>query len=137
MKIIGIGHAAYNVTDMKKSLDYYCGILGFQDAFEMNDDKGQPWIHYIRVAPGQFLELFYNRKDDTVGTAYNHLCINVENVQEVADYLRPLGLLTVEVKKGKSGTLQCWSADPDGNRIEFMEITPDSKQAEADARLGK
>jgi len=60
MKIVGIGHAAYNVTNMEKSLEYYCGILGFQDAFELADQDGNPWIHYIRVAPGQFLELFYN-----------------------------------------------------------------------------
>ena len=136
MKVQGIGHAAFNVTDMEKSLAYYCGVLGFKDAFEMKDAEGKPWIRYIRVAPGQFLELFYNRKDNTVGSAYNHLCINVENVQEVADYLRPLGLLTVDVKQGTSGTLQCWSADPDGNRVEFMQITPESLQARADRELG-
>jgi lactoylglutathione lyase len=137
MKIVGIGHAAYNVTNMEKSLEYYCGILGFQDAFELADQDGNPWIHYIRVAPGQFLELFYNHNEPAAGTNYNHLCINVESAQEVADYLRPLGLLTVDVKQGRSGTLQCWSADPDGNRVEFMEITPNSQQALADERLGK
>lgn len=79
MKVQGIAHAAFNVTDMQKSLDYYCGVLGFTDAFEMERD-GKPWIRYLRIAQGQFLELFYNRKDDTVGTAYNHLCLRVDDV---------------------------------------------------------
>lgn len=133
MKVQGIAHAAFNVTDMQKSLDYYCGVLGFTDAFEMERD-GKPWIRYLRIAQGQFLELFYNRKDDTVGTAYNHLCLRVDDVQAIADELRPLGLLTSEVKRGSDHNLQCWSVDPDGNRIEFMQICPESRQYQADLK---
>ena len=30
---------------------------------------------------------------------------------------------------------QCWIEDPDGNRIEFMQMSPESMQAEAIKRL--
>ncbi len=141
MKITGIGHVAYNVKNLQKSLDYYCEALGFQAAFCLNDADGNPWLQYVQIAPGQFLELFPKSEDDTVtppspDNTYNHLCIIVESAKETADYLRSLGLLTSDAAKGKSGSVQCWSTDPDGNRIEFMEITPDCKQAEAEKHLG-
>ena len=131
------GHVCFLVADKEKEADFYCNQLGLKRMFEQSFPNTEVSAIYVRIAPGQFLELFYNHNEPAAGTNYNHLCINVESAQEVADYLRPLGLLTVDVKQGRSGTLQCWSADPDGNRVEFMEITPNSQQALADERLGK
>ncbi len=37
-----IGHLALDVADMEQSLNFYCGILGFQKAFSIEDDQGQP-----------------------------------------------------------------------------------------------
>jgi lactoylglutathione lyase len=34
--------------------------------------------------------------------------------------------------RGNDGNLQAWISDPDGNRIEFMELDPESKQRKAD-----
>jgi lactoylglutathione lyase len=57
--ITGIGHIAFRVTDLARSLDFYCDKLGFEEAFRL-DAEGQPkpWIVYLRVAPGVFVELF-------------------------------------------------------------------------------
>ena len=43
--------------------------------------------------------------------------------------------LTVEPKLGADNNYQCWIEDPDGNRIEFMQMGPNSMQAEAIRRL--
>ena len=58
--ITSLAHVAFHVTDMQKSLDFYCGVLGLTKAFELHDDEGQPWIVYLKVCKGQFIELFYN-----------------------------------------------------------------------------
>ena len=50
MKITGIAHAAYNVSDMKASLDFYVVKLGMKHAFSIPRDDGTPWIEYIKVA---------------------------------------------------------------------------------------
>ena len=54
----------------------------------------------------------------------------------VAAALREAGIaLTVEPKTGRDNNRQCWIEDPDGNRIEFMQMSDGSMQAAAIERL--
>lgn len=130
--IKGIGHAAFTVEDMEKSLHFYCGILNLKKAFELTRD-GQPWIVYIKIREGQFIELFYGGTNkiefDRSRTGYSHLCLEVEDIQAIANHLKANGLtLDTEPKMGVDKNWQCWVRDPDGNRIEFMQMDPESPQ---------
>jgi catechol 2,3-dioxygenase-like lactoylglutathione lyase family enzyme len=58
-----MGHLAFDVADMDKSLHFYCDILGLTHAFDIADDHGQPWIVYLRVSGLPFIELFYGGKN--------------------------------------------------------------------------
>ncbi|MBP1995989.1 VOC family protein [Paenibacillus eucommiae] len=132
--IKGIGHTAYVVKDMEKSLQFYCDILGFRKLFELkHPSDNAPWIVYVEVRKGQFIELFYGgtHKNDvdnqTIG--YAHLCLEVNDIQEIANHVKGKGLtLDVEPKQGLDKNYQCWVKDPDGNRIEFMQMNPESPQ---------
>ncbi|MDC3417398.1 VOC family protein [Aquibacillus salsiterrae] len=129
--IKGIGHVALKVEDMEKSLHFYCEVLGFTRAFDILDDNNNPWIEYVKVAPGQFIELFYGGKSkvESVKNAigFDHLCLEVEDINEIANHLKANGVaLDDEPKKGKDDNYQCWAKDPDGNRIEFMQLMPTS-----------
>ncbi|HIT00042.1 MAG TPA: VOC family protein [Candidatus Faecaligallichristensenella faecipullorum] len=132
--ITGIGHAAYFASDMEAALEFYCGKLGFADAFELkHPETGAPWIRYIKVAPGQFIELFYGRQEENPGGSYSHLCLKVDDIQAIAAQMREKGApLDNPPSQGSDGNWQCWTHDPDGNRIEFMQIMPDSLQSQAD-----
>jgi lactoylglutathione lyase len=129
-----IGHTAYKVENMEASLNFYCNIIGLKKAFELNDPKtGEPWIVYLKVADSQFIELFYGGKtknktaSDLVG--YDHLCLEVDDIQETAKSIKGKGgILFVEPKQGSDRNWQCWITDPDGNRIEFMQLDPKSPQ---------
>ncbi len=57
--IKGIGHLAFTVKEMDASLHFYCDILGFKKLFELNTTDDQPWIVYLKVSDGQFIELFW------------------------------------------------------------------------------
>jgi lactoylglutathione lyase len=131
--IKGLGHIALTVQDMDKSLRFYCDILGFEKAFEIRDDQNNPWIEYIKVAPGQFIELFYGgiNKTETIdhSIGFNHLCLEVHDIHELANHLSSQGVrLDIEPKRGKDHNFQCWVKDPDGNRIEFMQLDASSPQ---------
>ena len=132
--ITGIGHVALKVEDMEKSLQFYCDVLGFERAFEIRDDDNNPCIEYIKVVPGQFIELFYGGKNkpekvpDAIG--HDHLCLVVDDINQTANHLKEKGItLVVEPTQGKDTNYQCWAKDPDGNRIEFMQMMPSSPQA--------
>ena len=130
--IKGIGHTAYKVADMKAALHFYCDILGFKHAFSIPKDDGTPMIEYLMVAPGQFIELFYGLKEENELRSYSHLCLEVTDIEALAKEIQEKGApLDRPVSMGKDYNLQCWTHDPDGNRIEFMQMSPKSPQAKA------
>ena len=47
--ITGIGHLAFSITNLERSLNFYCDILGFRQAFQLDrEGTPSPWIVYIR-----------------------------------------------------------------------------------------
>ncbi len=138
--ITGIGHVAFRVTRLEAALDFYCGKLGFREAFRLErEGEPSPWIVYIQVAPGAFIELFPGAERVGPGPGrdggYNHFCLLVDDMADTLEALRRRGLaVTGEPRRGMDHNLQFWLTDPDGNRIELMQIAPDSPQAAADAR---
>jgi lactoylglutathione lyase len=127
-----IAHTAFTVADMEKAMGFYCGVLGFSKAFSLADDKGNPWIEYIKISDGQFIELFYGNPSANGSQSYSHLCLEVDDINEVAEAIKAKGaVLDVEPNQGKDLNWQCWVRDPDGNRIEFMQMNPESPQAKS------
>ena len=133
--IKAIGHIAYKVTDMEKAIDFYCGVLGLEKAFELADENGLPWIVYIKVVKNQFIELFYDANiegNEPKNETYMHLCLEVTDIHEIAEKLQKHGIvLDILPKQAVDLNYQCWAKDPDGNPIEFMQIHSDSPQAKA------
>lgn len=134
--ITALGHTAFRVEIMEKSLHFYCDILGFRRLFDLDNDKGEPWIIYLKITEGQYIELFYNgtKKEafdvnETIG--FSHFCLEVNDVHEIVEQLRKNGVkLDVEPRQGPDLNYKCWARDPDGNRIEFLQMHPDSPQLE-------
>ena len=128
----GIAHAALTVSDMEASLRFYEEALGFEKAFEIHDDEDKPWIVYVHVGGDNFIELFYASPDMVKtqdGIGHNHMCFAVDDIQAIADNIVKAGYpLDVEPKSGKDYNSQCWTHDPDGNRIELMQIAEESPQ---------
>jgi len=136
----GIGHVALKVADIGRSLEFYRDRLGFAEMMRLNNDDGSLWLVYLRITDTQFIELFPggqgSRAPGSDVTAVNHFCLECADLDATAVRLREAGVkLTVEPKMGLDRNRQCWIEDPDGNRIEFMQMSPDSMQAEAIRRL--
>lgn len=133
--ITGIGHIAFNITNLEKSLDFYCNKLGFREAFRLDrEGTPSPWIVYIQITPGNFIELFPGLKETSnTSTHYNHFCLLVDDMQVTLHELAARGLdIQGTAQQGMDRNWQYWLTDPDGNRIELMQIDPESPQARAD-----
>jgi len=138
--IKGLGHAAIRASDIEKSAKFYIETVGFKEAFRMNNpDNGKVSMIYIYIAPGQFIELFPDGIGELPGNndiGVKHLCVEVENAAAFLEILRAKGApIDAELKTGKSKCIQFWTHDPDGNKIEFMELPPESLQAQANRRF--
>lgn len=133
--ISSIAHVALRVKDIDRSLDFYVRQLQFPEMFRLHRD-GKLWIVYLRITDDQFLELFPDGVGDRAAgreaTGMNHLCLGVDDIDAVIAELKKAGVpLTAEKKQGADHNLQAWIQDPDGNRIELMQMAPNAMQADA------
>jgi lactoylglutathione lyase len=131
--ITGITHLALTVKDMEKSLDFYTRGLGYQKAFELPEPRtGAPWIVYLK-AGSQFIELFYNATDDNPWKprlrGFNHIALQVDDIQTTVKSIEAAGIKMDQApKQGADKNWQAWLTDPDGVRIELMQLDPESPQ---------
>jgi lactoylglutathione lyase len=135
-----IAHWALKVHDLDRSLAFYRDTLGFKEMMRINHEDGQLMLVYLRVTDTQYVELFPRGKGevapDEETTSMHHVCLQVSNMAETVEALGKIGVpLFRDAKRGLDGNNQCWIKDPDGNRIEFMQMLPGSMQELAIARL--
>ena len=137
-----IAHVALKVKDLDRSLDFYVNKLGFAEMMRLDKPDGSPgvWLVYLRITDDQYLELFPDGQGDRApgrdATAINHVCLGVDDIDKVIADLDKAGIpLTVQKKMAADKNWQCWIDDPDGNRIEIMQLMPDCLQLEAIKRM--
>lgn len=138
--ITGIGHLAIRARDLDRTLAFYTQDLGFPEMFRLHNDSGAVTLVYVRVTDDHYLEFFPNSTGDgpapREAVGLNHLCLTVADLDATVATLTERGVpLARGVITGGDGNRQAWIADPEGNRIELMEMSPTSRQAAAIARL--
>ncbi len=138
--ITGIGHLAIRARNLDTLLTFYTDTLGFPELFRLTADDGSIRLVYVRVIDAQFLEFFPNGEGDgpapREAVGLNHLCLTVSDLDSVVEALTTRGVaLTRPLITGGDGNRQAWIDDPEGNRIELMEMSPVGMQAQAIAQM--
>ena len=140
--IKALGHLAIRAKDIEETAKFYREVVGLKEAFRMHNGEGDRLSTiYMYIAPSQFIEIFPNgggeqSGDDTIGI--KHICIEVDDAAKFQEELRARAIpIDRELKTGFSKCLQFWIHDPDGVKIEFMELPPESLQAQANKRIAE
>lgn len=88
---------------------------------------------------GRSLELFPGTESDRSpgwnANCITHLCLTVDDLDRVVEAVEARGIGLLIEKKAAADGNQAWIEDPDGNRVELMEMNPASMQLEAIRRL--
>jgi lactoylglutathione lyase len=131
-----VGHVAIKTSDIERSLDFYVRQLRFSEMLRLHYSDDSLFLIYLRVTDTQYLELFPHgigdRAPDRDAVALNHFCLIVDNIDHTLRQIAQAGIaLTRELKTGADGNRQAWIEDPDGNRIEIMELASNCMQFEA------
>jgi catechol 2,3-dioxygenase-like lactoylglutathione lyase family enzyme len=125
-----LAHVCYTVSDLQQSVDFYCGKLGMTKAFEFRRPDGTWHGQYIHAGGHNFIELFVGTLGALAeGQSYRHICLEVANIERTVAVLRERGIEVGDIKLGGDHAYQAWLADPDGNRIELHQYTPEAKQS--------
>ncbi|MBX4860028.1 VOC family protein [Rhizobium leguminosarum bv. viciae] len=138
--ITGYGHVAIKVKDLDASLDFYRERLGFPEMLRLKNEDGSTWLVYLRITDDHYLEIFPGAENDRApgwnANGVNHMCFTIDDLDATATRIQAAGIkLTAEIKPGLDGNRQAWIEDPDGNRIELMEMHPDCLQYQGIKRL--
>lgn len=139
-------HATILCADIARMRDFYTRILDLPEMFVLPLDPARD-IHYLKITENQYLELFsWGQGAPKDGPGLHHICLEVTDIAASVAALRGRGLrmcLWAEdgsglvatdhdaITTGLDGNRQSWTLDPEGNRIEFMQIAPDSLQRKA------
>ena len=130
--ITSIAHVCFVVKDLDASISFYREKLGMKEAFDFINDEGERFGVYLHAGGRTFIELFTGAPAAAAESqSYRHMCLEVDDIQRAVADLRAAGVELDDPVLGSDGSWQAWLADPDGNRIELHQYTPESKQTKA------
>lgn len=131
MAIVDLGHPAFACNDLDASLDFY-EKLGIRESFRLLHDDGSVMLVYLQIAGDRFIEIFPGGPapgEAAEQQSFMHICLAVDDLERTVEDLRAKGVaIDIEPKMGLDFNMQAWIADPDGNKIELMQYSPESPQ---------
>lgn len=115
-------HASVIVSDLEKSLQFYCDLLGLH-IDPIRPDLGYPgaWL----IIADQQIHLLQLPNPDPIqdrpihGGHDRHVAIAVDDIQALKAALLQKGIAFTESKSGRKAL---FTRDPDGNALEFIQI---------------
>ena len=129
--IVAVNHVGINVPDLAAAADYYTNVLGFPEAFRLDNDEGELDMFYVQVGRDTFVELRPANEGRPAGIT--HFGVHVNNIENLVATLRERGAEVQDVRASGSGTYAVLSnvIDPYGNRMELTELPPESLHRQA------
>lgn len=121
-------HTMLRVGDLKRSIDFYTGVLGMKVLRQSDYPDGRftlAFVGYGDESEEAVLELTHNwdTSEYDLGSGYGHVAIEVDNAHQACDDVRKRGgKVTREAGPMKHGkTVIAFVEDPDGYKIEFIQ----------------
>ena len=130
-------HTMVRVTDLERSLDFYCDKLGLQELRRYDIEKGRFTLVFL-AAPGDKdaqVELTYNwdPEDYDEGRNFGHLAYAVDNIYEVCRRLMDAG---VTINRPPHDGHMAFVRSPDNISIELLQKGEALAPAEPWASMG-
>ena len=127
--VVQLNHVGVAVADMEESIAFYTETMGFEEAFRVTNDAGEPGLVYIHVSDNTFVEL--TRANENTPPGLSHLGIQVEGMDDVRAMFEGRGANPGEIRTGRTRSILSDIRDPQNVRIELSEYPPESLQGQA------
>lgn len=116
-------HVCLNVSDADRIARWYVEELGFEESWEFTTEDGQARNVYLADDNGFELQLADAEDGPAieVGTAWDHLAIEVESVDEAFARIDHHGVVREPTDVPEAGARVAFIEDPDGHVVELVE----------------
>ncbi|MBM0740958.1 lactoylglutathione lyase [Phormidium sp. CLA17] len=127
-------HTMLRVGNLEQSLNFYCTFLGMKLLRQKEYPGGKftlAFVGYGDESENSVLELTYNwgKEDYTLGDAYGHIAIGVDDIYATCEQIRTQGgKVTRDPGPMKHGsTVIAFVEDPDGYKVELIQLKTHSE----------
>jgi catechol 2,3-dioxygenase-like lactoylglutathione lyase family enzyme len=124
-----LNHVGIYAKDFDESMRFYTKTMGFREAFSLKDKDGSPMITYLQISRDTFLELAPATAQRPAGLS--HVGIWPDDLNATVSELRQHGLKVDDPRITSSKSSITSVVDPNGVRLELLNILPDSLQRKA------
>jgi catechol 2,3-dioxygenase-like lactoylglutathione lyase family enzyme len=124
-----LNHVGIYAKDFDESMRFYTQTMGFKEAFTIKDQNGKPTLAYLQITRDTFLELAPATAERPVGLS--HIGIWPESLSGTIASLRQRGLKVDDAKTGSTKTSITNVLDPNGVRLELLDLLPGSLPRQA------
>ena len=117
-------HTMVRVTDVEKSLDFYCNKLGLKEIMRKESEKGRYTLIFLGADNSDdkhaLLELTYNwdPEEYSSGRNFGHLAYSVKNIYQTCDDLIKKGVI---INRPPRDGHMAFIKSPDGISIEILQ----------------
>ena len=133
--IVGINHVGIAVDDMDAAIEYYTETMGYPEAFRIENEAGAIGLVYVQVSQNTFVEL--QPTNENRGPGLNHFGVVVDDMDAAIGMWRGRGAEVQDARSSSTNAILSNIFDPDGIRMELLELPPESEHAQAVARWGQ
>ena len=133
--IVGINHVGIAVDDMDAAIEYYTETMGYPEAFRIENEAGEIGLVYVQVSQNTFVEL--QPTNENRGPGLNHFGVVVDDMDAAIGVWRGRGAEVQDARSSSTNAILSNIFDPDGIRMELLELPPESEHAQAVARWGQ
>ncbi len=127
--IVGLNHVGISVPNLHEAVTYYTETMGFPEAFRIVDETGQPALVYVQVSRNTFVELQPANAQRPPGIT--HFGVHVEDMAAATATFKQRGANVAETRVSSTNAILSNISDPNGIRIELLELPPESLHVQA------
>lgn len=116
-------HVCLNVSDADRIAEWYTEQLDLERSWEFTTEDGETRNVYVTDGDGFELQLSDTEGDEAFnpGTAWDHLAVTVENVDEAFARIENHGVVQEPADNVPAGARTAFIEDPDGHVVELVE----------------
>jgi len=125
-RIVGMPHVDFRVHDMEASRHFYKDFLGYTEPFDIITD-GKLIMAFIKINDRQYVELSPEASPDE--PRFVHLALETDDADALRKYVKSKGYKASDkaAARGRIRNIGTGLEDPDGNKIDVTQYTPDGE----------
>jgi catechol 2,3-dioxygenase-like lactoylglutathione lyase family enzyme len=125
-RIVGMPHVNFRVHDIEASRHFYEDFLGYSEPFDIKTD-GKLVMAFVKINDRQYIEL--SPEESPSQPRFVHLALETDDAEALRLYVKSKGYTASDkpAARGRIGNIGTGLVDPDGNRIDVTQYTPDGE----------